>query len=320
MCRESCLCPFILRRGVKAGLLLRNVKKELEVFLQQLLNGLSCGGVYALMAVGFGLIYNVLKFSNFSHGGVMLIGCYTAYFAFKVFHSSLFVTLLFGAIVGGLCAVIFEKLAIAPLRKRNAPKVYFFVNSINGGLLSEYLIVATVGVFFHTFPDFLGTTNINIGQISFSKLNLTMFTISLITLFGLMWYLYKTKSGRAIRAVACDINTASLMGVDVNRVISLTFFVSGLLGGLSGVFLGINYTIYPQLGKMIVKGWMASVIGGLGSLLGPVVGGILLGVLETFLTAYIGSSFTPILSFIILLMFLLIRPQGIAGIIVEEKV
>jgi branched-chain amino acid transport system permease protein len=146
-----------------------------------------------------------------------------------------------------------------------------------------------------------------------------MFIISSVSLILLMLVIYKTRLGRALRAVSFDRDTAGLMGINVTRVIQYTFMISGALAGLSGVFLGINYTLYPTLGGLVVKGFIASVIGGLGSLFGAIIGAFLLGFLETMLLYTVGSGYSPMCIFIIMLVFLLIRPRGIAGSNIQEK-
>jgi branched-chain amino acid transport system permease protein len=146
-----------------------------------------------------------------------------------------------------------------------------------------------------------------------------MLVFSSAALALLLWVLYKTRIGLAIRALSFDVNTANLMGMDSNRVVLATFIASGILGGISGVFLGINYTLYPQLGQLIVKGFVASVIGGLGSITGAMIGAVLLGVVEVLLIGLVGAGIAPAFVFLIMLVFLLVRPRGIAGIIVQEK-
>ena len=146
-----------------------------------------------------------------------------------------------------------------------------------------------------------------------------MFLTSWLALGLLVVMLAKTRIGRAVRAVSFDRGTASLMGIDTIHHIQLAFFLSGALGGLSGVFLGINYTLYPQLGNLVTKGFIASVIGGLGSMSGAVIGAVLLGLTETLLINFIGSGYAPVFTFLIMLVFLLVHPQGISGSNVQEK-
>lgn len=293
--------------------------------IQQLINGISLGSVYALIAVGFALIFNILKFSNFSHGGVMTVTAYTGYLAaiaFKDRISStplLILTILAAAIAGGFIAVVVERTAFRRLRVKKSPVIYYFVSSITMGILLENLVTIFASSNFYSYPFTLGSQVYNVGKFTFAASDFYMFLISSVALGGLIWVLYKTRIGVAVRALSFDVNTATLMGMDANFVIMATFFASGMLGGISGVFLGINYTLYPQLGKLIVKGFVASVIGGLGNITGAVAGAVLLGLTEVLLIGLVGSGLTPIFIFVIMLVFLLVRPQGIAGKIVQEK-
>ncbi len=293
--------------------------------VQQLINGISLGSVYALIAVGFALIFNVLKFSNFSHGGVMTATAYIGYLAaigLKNHITStplLIITVIAAALAGGFVAVIVERTAFRRLRVNKSPVIYYFVSSITMGMLLENLVTIFASSNFYSYPFALGSQIYQIGDFTFAASDFYMLVISIIALTALMWVLYKTRIGVAVRALSFDVNTSTLMGVDANFVIMATFFASGVFGGISGVFLGINYTLYPQLGKLIVKGFIASVIGGLGNITGAVAGAVLLGLTEVLLIGLVGSGLTPVFIFVIMLVFLLVRPQGIAGRIVQEK-
>ena len=196
---------------------------------------------------------------------------------------------------------------------------YYFVSSITLGTLYEGIVTIWVGPNFYNYPRFFESMVVKIGDFVISKADLIMFFSSALALALLVIFIQKTRLGRALRSVSFDRSTAGLMGINVFGIIQLAFFISGALAGLSGVFLGINYTLYPQLGNLVVKGFIASVIGGLGSIFGAVVGAILLGLTETLLINFVGSGYAPVFSFVIMLAFLLIRPQGIAGSNVQEK-
>ena len=172
---------------------------------------------------------------------------------------------------------------------------------------------------FFNFPPFFSNPTINAGGLVISTSDAMMFGISAVTLLVLALVIQKTRLGRALRAVSFDRDTAQLMGINSTRIIQLTFVISGVLAGIAGVFLGVKYTLYPTLGSLVVKGFIASVIGGLGSLIGAVAGAVLLGVVETLLLSLLGSGYSTIATFAIMLVFLLIRPQGIAGSNVQEK-
>lgn len=291
------------------------------MIIQQLLNGISLGSVYAIIAVGFALIFNILKFSNFSHGGVLTVTAYVGFLITTHIHTNIWITLLLTAVLGGILAMGIERLAFRRLRMKKSPVIFYFVSSITMGMLLENLITIFFSSNFYSYPKFFEKAVVELWGFHMAVTDLIMLLISGVALSLLMFVLYRTKLGIAIRALSMDSSTTSLMGVNVNLIISATFFCAGMLGGIGGVFLGIKYTLYPQLGQLIVKGFIASVLGGLGNILGAVVGAILLGVLEVGLTGidFIGSGLSPVVIFIITLVFLIVRPQGIAGRIIQEK-
>ena len=290
-----------------------------NVLLQQLVNGLSLGGVYALMAVGFGLIFNVLKFSNFSHGAVVTI---TAYFGFWVSRSvlPLFIpALLLTAAFGGLVAVAIERLIFRPIRRKGYPVTMLIVNSITAAMLVQQFFAVTLGSDYYTYPEFIRETAIHLGTITVSKIYLLMLSISALVLAALSYVIRRTKIGIAIRAASSDISTPSLMGIDVDLVISVAFFCSGVLGGVSGFLLGLSFSVDPFVGNLILKGIIAAIIGGMGSLGGGVIAGLLLGAAESLLIAEIGAALTPIVVYAAIIVLLLVRPQGIAGRTTDVK-
>lgn len=287
--------------------------------LQILFNGLALGSVYALIATGFALVFNVLKFTNFAHGAMMTCSAFIGYFFSANKGYGLWITVLVSMVGGGAIAIIGEIVAFKRLLAKNASPFYFFVSSITLGALLEGLVTKKVGANFYNYPRFFENPTFILGSVIISKSDAMMFFFSAIVLLLFAYIIQKTRFGRAIRSVSLDRNTAALMGIDVGKVIVLTFFVSGCLAGLSGVFLGINYTLYPSLGSMVVKGFIASVIGGLGSLTGAVIGAVLLGIVETLLIHFVSSGYAPVFTFTIMLLFLLIHPTGIAGSNVQEK-
>ena len=294
--------------------------------LQNMFFGLSLGAVYSLIAVGFALVFNILKFSNFSHGGVMSFTAYAGYLAYiwifdgNVTGSVMFVAVvLTAAVVGAVTAVGIERVGFRRLRRNQAPVIYYFISSITLGILLENIITIFASSNFYSYPVFFSSKNIEFLGTSFSVADFVTLLFSAAALGALLFVLYRTKLGLAVRTVSFDVNTASLMGIDADRVVMATFAMSGALGGISGVFLGMNYSLYPQLGQLVVKGFIASVIGGLGSITGAVIGALLLGIVEVGLIGMVGSGWMPACVFVIMLVFLLVRPRGIAGLIVQEK-
>ena len=290
-----------------------------SMLLQQVVNGISLGGVYALMAVGFGLIFNVLKFSNFSHGGVVTLTAYVGFFLSKRVVANFAITFLITAAVGGLAAVVIERLVFRPIRRKGYPISMLIVNSITVAMLVQQFFAVTLGADYYSYPAFIRETALHLGNLTVSKIYLLMLGISAVVLGSLTYVIQKTKIGIAIRAVSSDITTPSLMGVNVDLVVSVAFFFSGVLGGITGYLLGMTFTVDPFIGSMILKGIIASIIGGMGSILGGVVAGLLLGAAESLLIAEIGAALTPIVVYGSIILLLLVRPQGIAGRITDVK-
>ncbi|HUV09228.1 MAG TPA: branched-chain amino acid ABC transporter permease [Spirochaetia bacterium] len=284
-----------------------------SVLLQQLVNGISLGGVYALEAVGFGLIFNILKFSNFSHGGVVAICAYLGYFITQNLIHNFVLSLIVTTIAGGFIGVGIEKLVFRPIRLKGAPVTLFIVNSITVAMLVQQFFAVTLGADYYPYPEFFKETAIHLGNLTVSKTYIIMLVISGVVLLFLGTIIKRTKVGIAIRAVSSDIRTPSLMGVNVDYIISIAFFLSGILGGVTGYLLGMTYTVDPFIGSMILKGIIAAIIGGMGSIWGGAIAGVLLGSAESLLIAEIGASLTPIVVYSSIIVLLLIRPEGIAG-------
>lgn len=287
--------------------------------LQIIINGLATGSVYALIATGFALIFNVLKFSNFSHGATMTLCAFAGYFLAASKGLGLVPTILVAMVAGAFVALFGEFVAFRRITQRNSSSIYFFVSSITLGTLYEGIVTLKVGANFYNYPQFFQKATIKIGSIVISTSDMLMFCCSVVVLLVLAYVIQKTRIGRALRSVSFDRDTSNLMGIDSIRIIQFAFAVSGALAGLAGVFLGINYTLYPTLGSLVVKGFIASVIGGLGSLPGAIIGAVLLGLMETLLISTVGSGYTPVFTFVIMLVFLLVRPRGIAGSNIQEK-
>ena len=285
----------------------------MSTILQQLFNGISIGGVYALEAVGFGIIFNILKFSNFSHGGVVAICAYFGFFISKYFYQSFVVTLIITTVVGGFVGVIVEKLIFRPIRRKGAPLTLLLVNSITAAMLVQQFFAATLGDDYYPYPPLLKQTGLNLWTVTVSKTYVLMFAITAAVLILLTYVLKKTKIGIALRAASTDIRTPSLMGIDIDFVISFAFFIAGVLGGITGYLLGMTYSVDPFIGSQILKGIIAAIIGGIGSLGGGCIAGLLLGGVESLLIAEIGASLTQIVIYSAIFVLLLIRPEGIAG-------
>lgn len=287
-------------------------------FLQQLINGLSIGSIYALMAVGYSLVYSIMNFSNFAHGGVIMLSSYIGYYANTLLNVSFAGAIIIATLAAILIASIIERLAYRPLRKLTAPTLYFIISAMGMSILLENLVIATIGPQFKTYPMIFEETTFQVGNLSISKVDVLMLAISALALIGLVLFLNKTRTGMAVRAATYNARASRLMGVNVDRIIMVVFALGGALAGIAGVFFGIKYTVYAQAGIITNKAFIAAVFGGLGSLPGAIVGSILLGVIETFVAA-VRSQLRDLIAFVILIGVLVIKPTGIMGKHTEDK-
>jgi branched-chain amino acid transport system permease protein len=290
------------------------------MFLQTAITGLAIGGIYALMAVGYSLVFSILNFSNFAHGSVIMLGAYAGYFILKGLGAPLVVCIGGSMLVGAVLGVVNERLAYRPLRMRGARPLYFMISAMGVSILLENLVYATLGAHFYSYPDIWGRSIVRIGGASIGVLDLFALVFSSIAISALHLFLQRTKSGIAIRACSFDMTVASVFGISPDRVVGMVFFIAGALAGLSGVFLGMKYMAYPTMGWITNKAYVAAVIGGLGSLPGAVIGGIALGLLETFVSVYVSSIIRDVFSFGLLVIVLLALPNGLMGKYVEEKI
>ncbi|MGE5613410.1 MAG: branched-chain amino acid ABC transporter permease [Bacillota bacterium] len=293
----------------------------MNYYIQLLINGFSNGAVYAIIAVGWALIFSILKFSNFAHGGTMVCSAYIGMLFTKILGANLWLILLLAALSGGIINIGVELISFHKLRKSSKQVLLYFVSSITMGMLLQNIISIRFSGIFYSYPNFFKTIRyINIGNLSVDVADIVMLAIASLCIGLLILVLYKTRLGIGIRALSMDARTTSLMGINVNLVVLTTFFVAGALAGIAGVFVGIRTILSPQLGSMYtVKGFMVCVIGGLGSLNGALYAAIILGVVETLLTALIGAALAPVGTFLFMILFLSLRPQGLSGIFAGQK-
>jgi branched-chain amino acid transport system permease protein len=293
----------------------------LSTLLQQIINGLSLGSVYALIAVGYSLVYSILLFSNFAHGSFLVIGGYSCYFALKTLGMNIWLAGGLSLIAAGVSAILTEKLAYKPIRERTNVTLYLLIASMGMSIVIENIFVITVGGRFRALPPVIPTDPVNLfGIATTSAFDLISLVVAVICLGGLQLFLTRTKWGLAIRAAAYNLRIAGLMGVNVSRLISLVFFVAGVLAAVGGIFLSVRYTLYPQLGGITIKAFVAAVIGGLGSLPGAVVGSLILGLSEMLTAGFISSQLRDLVVFSLLVITLLFRPTGLFGKSVGEKI
>ena len=260
-------------------------------------------------------------FSNFAHGGFLVIGGYLCYGILRLQGGNIWVAAGVALIGAGIAAVLTERLGYKPIRERTPLTLYMMIASMGISIVIENLFVVTVGGRFRALPPVIPTNPVNLfGLATTSAFDLLSLVTSVVCLVGLQLFLVKTKWGLAIRAASYNLRTAGLMGVNVNLLISIVFFVAGLLAAVGGIFLSVRYTLFPQLGAITTKAFVAAVIGGLGSLPGAVLGSLILGLAEMLTAGFISSQFRDLVVFAMLIITLLVRPTGFFGKSVDEKV
>ena len=293
-----------------------------------MINGLSLGAIYALIALGYSMVYGLLKFINFAHGDVLMIGAFAGFYSAPWIHHLLpdpWMTtagvLLWSMLVCAILGVLIELLAYRPLR--NQPKLAVLITSIGVSLLLSYGGQILFGVNQKPFPDLLPPIRISLGQgVTISGNHLLVIVVTLLLLVALCWVVLKTRFGLALRALSQNRDAAALMGVNSNAVISITFAIGSALAGAAGVLYSMNiHSIEPLMGTLPgIKAFVAAVLGGIGSLPGAAVGGLLLGLTECLLGGSFLSSYRDAIAFGILIVILLIRPSGLFGSSATEKV
>ena len=292
----------------------------LEQILQQLANGLILGSVYALLALGYTMVYGIIKLINFAHGDIYMIGAFMGYYLINTLHLNFFVALILSMVGTAILGVVIEFLAYRPLR--NSTRIAALITAIGVSFLLEYGMVFFVGANTRSFPQVIETVRYTIGPVSISNIQLMILGISILLMVGLQFIVQKTKMGKAMRAVSVDSDAAQLMGINVNRTISFTFALGSALAGAAGVLIALYYnSLEPLMGMAPgIKSFVAAVLGGIGIIPGAALGGFVIGLLETFATAVELSDFRDAIVYAILIIILLVRPAGILGKNVKEKV
>ena len=288
--------------------------------LQQLVNGLILGSVYALIALGYTMVYGIIKLINFAHGDIYMMGAFMGYFLINSLHLNFFLALILAMVGTAALGVLVEFLAYRPLR--NSTRIAALITAIGVSFFLEYVMVYFVGANTRSFPQVIETVRYNFGPISLTNIQLMILVISLILTVLLQVIVQKTKMGKAMRAVSVDSDAAQLMGINVNRTISFTFALGSALAGAAGVLIALYYnSLEPLMGMTPgLKSFVAAVLGGIGIIPGAALGGFVIGLLETFATAFGMSDFRDAIVYGILILILLVRPAGILGKNVKEKV
>ena len=306
----------------------------LQQLPQQLVNGLTLGGVYALIAIGYTMVYGILGMLNFAHGEIYMIGGFTGWWVLHlltknnevVLTATLVISLMIVAAMAlsGLVGILVERVAYRPLR--NAPRINLLLSALGVSIFLQNLVLNYQGAkvrFFHIsslIPESLRVIQIGSAVFSFMRALVIVITFLLMALLALM--IKKTKVGKAMRATAQDIEAATFMGIDVDRIVVLVFLIGSALGGAAGTLVGllftqVDYYVGFQAG---LKGFTAAVLGGIGNIYGAMLGGILLGLAESLAVTFLPSAYKDVVAFVILITVLIVRPWGLMGEKIPEKV
>jgi branched-chain amino acid transport system permease protein len=300
------------------------------VFLQQLINGLTLGSVYALIALGYTMVYGILELINFAHGEVYMLGAYLGIIILGFFTAagltsynltlSIILTLIITIVFCSSYGFTIERIAYKPLRK--APRLSPFISAIGVSIFLQNYVMLTQGATDKVFPSLFGNAGFDFFSTRITYLQASIIIVSAIMMALLHAFVIKTRSGKAMRAVAQDKTMASLLGIDIDTIISVTFIIGSGLAAVAGLMVAmyyglVNYYIGYSAG---IKAFTAAVLGGIGSIPGAMFGGIILGLIESLGASYISSEYKDAYAFIILIIILLVKPEGLMGKTAEDKI
>jgi branched-chain amino acid transport system permease protein len=300
-------------------------------FFQHLMNGLTLGGIYALIALGYTMVYGILKFINFAHGDILMVGAYIGLFVFDGLRGnaplgawtfiSFFIAMLVSMVSCGLLGMAIERIAYKPLRK--ATRLAPLLSAIGVSFILSNSAAWMFGTQSRKLNYPFDNTPIDIHGVVITPHQILILVVSLIMMVSLKLFVDRSRMGKAMRATSLDQDTAMLMGINVNQVISLTFIIGSALAATGGILIALDYKVYPTMGTMTgLKAFVAAVVGGIGNISGAMFGGILLGLLETFGVAIFGipTGLKDTIAFGVLIIILLVKPEGLFGKVEKEKV
>lgn len=295
----------------------------IQEFLQHMTNGISLGSLYALIAIGYTMVYGILRLINFAHGDIFMIGAYLTYYGITYTPLPWYIVFILASIITGILGIILERLAYKPLR--GAPRITILISAIGASFLLQNLGILVFGGRPKAFPTpeiFQKVTNI--GSVSIGVINFIIPVVTVILLIGLNLFIKRTRTGMAMRALSKDYEAASLMGININRTISITFFIGSFLAAVGGIMWGVKYPqLMPHMGVLPgLKCFIAAVVGGIGNITGAVMGGFILGLGEILLIAFLPSltGYRDAFAFVLLIVILLFKPTGLMGEKIAEKV
>lgn len=289
-----------------------------SLFLQQLVNGLTVGGVYALIAVGYTMVYGVIELINFAHGEIYMFGAFISYHLVSVYKFPFFAAAIISVALCAVIGIILDVAAYRPLR--NAPRLAALITAIGMSIFFQNLALIKWGAQIKGFPAealpvFFSETAMQAGDVQISWLQVCIILTTIALMFLLHNIIHRTKLGAAMRAVAQDQKAAALMGINVNRIISYTFAIGSALGAVAGILVGVFYNaIWPTMGYTAgIKAFAAAVLGGIGSVPGAMLGGVILGVTEVFGAGYISSPYRDGVAYAVMILVIIFKPSGLLG-------
>ncbi len=297
------------------------------MLLQQLINGLTIGSTYALVTIGFNMVYGVLALTNFAHSSFYMLGAYITVFSMtwllgRVTPLGFFIGLAISIVLTALLGALMDKVALEPIRKRNGAPITALLTTVGVQTMINDSILLIFGTESKPFPDVFQLGKIYIGNAVIQNFQIVIFVVAVLLMLGLSYLVYRTRIGNAMRAISQNATAAKLMGINVNSVITITFFIGTAVAAISGAMMGTYYQkIDTLMGAAVgLKSISAAVLGGMGSLPGAMLGGFIIGVIETLFAAYIGSGYRDAIAFLIMFLVLIIRPSGLLGRKIETKV
>ena len=289
-----------------------------QLLSAQLLNGLVLGSIYALIALGYTMVWNILEFITFAHGEVYMIGAFVG-LTVVVSGAPLIVGFIAGAAAAALLGVLIERLAYRPLR--GTPKINLLISAIGVSIILQNSAQLIWGARPKVFPSPFLDASFQIAGININYQQIFIIGTALLLMVGLQLWIKHSMMGKALRGSAQDMEAAQLMGIPTNRIVSLTFAVGSALGAIAGILIGPLYLVYPTMGSLAgLKAFTAAVLGGIGNIAGALVGGLLLGTIESLAAAYVSSGYRDAIAFGVLILVLLFRPWGLLGRPTREKV
>lgn len=285
------------------------------MFLQQIVNGITIGSTYALVAIGFNMIFGVLELTNFANSSLYMFGAYATYLLYSATGIQFFLSFAISIVLTGLLGYCLDRFALRRLRKKHAPKLAGLITTLGMSMVIDNSIMVFFGTDSKAFENHLDFGKFYIGSaiVTWTQVIILVVACTLMVLLSLL--VYRSKIGKAMGAIAQNADAAKLMGINTNKVISFTFIISGVLACIAGNMIAMSYrSIETNMGSMIgTKIFASAILGGVGSVPGAIVGGLLLGVVETMVSAYISSGYRDAISFTILIVVLLVMPNGFFG-------